>query len=213
MSQPRVSGHHNIDFNEVESNDFLREIWGDKAYIASGGFAPQTAAETVSAKGGLIAFGRHYIANVSAHPPIYSRSSPDLCLIPARLAAAHQVRSSADQIPTLHLLHLGGPARLYRLPGCHPLPTDGYSCYRQPEDRGRGQPHYRCSCRLRTYRQSRCEVEYQGTPSIDLRYVYYQVYYNHLAKRIMKDVTANTTIMWYPYSFRSDLTTSTMNQS
>ena len=48
-----------------DSNEFLREIWGDKVFIAAGGFAPQDAAETVQAKGGLVAFGRHYIANVS----------------------------------------------------------------------------------------------------------------------------------------------------
>ena len=76
--EPVVSGIDDSDFNGVDSNDFLREIWGDKAYIAAGGYTPQTAAETTSTKGGLIAFGRHYIANVSAHPSIYNRSNPYL---------------------------------------------------------------------------------------------------------------------------------------
>jgi NADPH2 dehydrogenase len=49
-----------------DSNDFLRKVWGDKVFIAAGGYTPQTAAETASAHGGLIAFGRHYIANVSS---------------------------------------------------------------------------------------------------------------------------------------------------
>ena len=76
--EPVVSGT-----DDVESNDFLREIWGDKVYIAAGGYTPQTAAETASTKGGLIAFGRHYIANVSARPSIYGQLNPDLYLIPA----------------------------------------------------------------------------------------------------------------------------------
>jgi NADPH2 dehydrogenase len=59
-----------------DSNDFLRKIWGDKVLIAAGGYTPQTAAETANAHGGLIAFGRHYIANVSSCPPfINSRPS------------------------------------------------------------------------------------------------------------------------------------------
>lgn len=49
--------------NEGVSNEFLREIWGDKVFISAGDYNPQTAAETASAKGGLIAFGRHYISN------------------------------------------------------------------------------------------------------------------------------------------------------
>ena len=53
------------DPGAADSNEFLREIWEDKPFIAAGGFAPQDAAETVQAKGGLVAFGRHYIANVS----------------------------------------------------------------------------------------------------------------------------------------------------
>ena len=51
--------------NEAASNEFLREIWGDSAFITGGGLTPQKAAETVEAKGGLVAFGRHYISNVS----------------------------------------------------------------------------------------------------------------------------------------------------
>ena len=53
------------DDADVESNDFLRKIWGDKVFITAGGYTPQTAAETANTKGGLIAFGRYYIANVS----------------------------------------------------------------------------------------------------------------------------------------------------
>ena len=63
--EPRVAGDDDHK-NDVDSNEFLREIWGDKVYIAAGGYTPQTAAETADTKGGLIAFGRHYIANVSS---------------------------------------------------------------------------------------------------------------------------------------------------
>jgi len=48
----------------IESNKFLRKIWGDKAFIAAGGYTPQTALETVNTDGGLVAFGRDYISNV-----------------------------------------------------------------------------------------------------------------------------------------------------
>jgi 2,4-dienoyl-CoA reductase-like NADH-dependent reductase (Old Yellow Enzyme family) len=43
----------------------LRKIWGNRPYIAAGGFNRATANSTVEKRGGLIAFGRHFIANVS----------------------------------------------------------------------------------------------------------------------------------------------------
>ena len=63
--EPRVSGIDDRESSDGDSNEFLREIWGGKAFISAGGYTPETAVETVKAKGGLIAFGRHYIANVS----------------------------------------------------------------------------------------------------------------------------------------------------
>ena len=64
-SEPRVSGPEDRECDDLESNEFVRKAWGDKVFIATGGYTPQSAAETVSTFGGLIAFGRHYIANVS----------------------------------------------------------------------------------------------------------------------------------------------------
>ena len=64
-AEPRVAGVDDRDCDDSESNDFLRKIWGDKVFIATGGYTPQTAAETANRLGGLVAFGRHYIANVS----------------------------------------------------------------------------------------------------------------------------------------------------
>ena len=69
--ESRISGDADSTGDRTDSNDFLREIWGDKAFITAGGFTPQSAAETVEAKGGLVAFGRRYISNVSDLPPIY----------------------------------------------------------------------------------------------------------------------------------------------
>jgi NADPH2 dehydrogenase len=64
--ESHLAGTDDHDSNDVDSNDFLREIWGDRVFITAGGYTPQTAAETANKKGGLIAFGRHYIANVSS---------------------------------------------------------------------------------------------------------------------------------------------------
>jgi len=48
-----------------ESNDFLRKIWGDKPFISTGGHSPESAEAVVTnSKGGLVGFGRHYLANV-----------------------------------------------------------------------------------------------------------------------------------------------------
>ena len=72
-AEPRVAGTEDRDSNGVESNDFLRNIWDNKVFIAAGGYTPQTAAETASKHGGLIAFGRYYIANVRSLPPFGAR--------------------------------------------------------------------------------------------------------------------------------------------
>jgi NADPH2 dehydrogenase len=51
--------------NKPLRNEPLRKIWGNRPYIAAGGFDRATANSTVEKHGGLIAFGRHFIANVS----------------------------------------------------------------------------------------------------------------------------------------------------
>ena len=52
------------------SNDFIRAIWSPKALISAGGYTRELAIEAArkaSSSGSteLIAFGRHFIANVS----------------------------------------------------------------------------------------------------------------------------------------------------
>jgi NADPH2 dehydrogenase len=72
--EPRVDGV--IDRSEVPkgmNSDVFRDIWRPKPFISAGGFTRDTAIEFADKKGDLVAFGRHFISNVSidywAHPP------------------------------------------------------------------------------------------------------------------------------------------------
>ena len=63
----RVSGDDTVaDVNRVQPNEVLRNTWGDRPYIEAGGMDRARAIETVGKHGGLVAFGRHFIANVSS---------------------------------------------------------------------------------------------------------------------------------------------------
>ena len=68
--EPRVAGAADRVVIEGENNDFLRAIWKggesgeERAFIAAGGYTRETALRTADEKGGLVAFGRLYIANV-----------------------------------------------------------------------------------------------------------------------------------------------------
>ena len=66
--EPRLDGYIDVDLtdeNQAQSNVALRKIWGDRPYIAAGGMDRTTAINTVEKYGGLVAFGRHFISNVS----------------------------------------------------------------------------------------------------------------------------------------------------
>ena len=66
--EPRVSGNADTIAPEGANNDFLREIWnGDegRVFISAGGHTRETALRTAENKGGLVAFGRLYLANMS----------------------------------------------------------------------------------------------------------------------------------------------------
>ena len=66
--EPRVDGTTDSDLtdeNRAQSNEVLRKIWGDRPYIAAGGMDSATAISAVEKHGGLVAFGRHFVANVS----------------------------------------------------------------------------------------------------------------------------------------------------
>ena len=70
--ESRVSGVSDIDANPDEKNEFLRDIWNggeggeERVFISAGGYTRDTALRTAEDKGGLVAFGRQYISNVSA---------------------------------------------------------------------------------------------------------------------------------------------------
>ncbi|KAJ6453559.1 FMN-linked oxidoreductase, partial [Mycena sanguinolenta] len=67
LIEPRIAAHEDVDKsaeNAMQSNDFLRDIWGDRPLISGGGFSRETALElTDKHKNALVAFGRHFIAN------------------------------------------------------------------------------------------------------------------------------------------------------
>jgi NADPH2 dehydrogenase len=70
LDGPDMNPVHPHDANSAGPNDVLRKIWGERPYIAAGGFHRVSANSTVEKHGGLIAFGRHFIANVSCpHQP------------------------------------------------------------------------------------------------------------------------------------------------
>ena len=49
-----------------QSNDFVRKIWAPRPIISTGGYDRKLAMEVADNQGDLIAFGRSFIANVSA---------------------------------------------------------------------------------------------------------------------------------------------------
>ena len=64
--EPRVYG--NMDAPEIpegDTNDIFRKLWGNRPFIAAGGFnTSEDIAETVKSKRGLVAIGRYFISNV-----------------------------------------------------------------------------------------------------------------------------------------------------
>jgi NADPH2 dehydrogenase len=64
LIEPGVQGNADTPAGAEESNDFARKVWGERPLIAAGGFTAESAKATVEQKGGLIAFGRHFISNV-----------------------------------------------------------------------------------------------------------------------------------------------------
>ncbi|KAJ7603623.1 NADH:flavin oxidoreductase/NADH oxidase [Mycena polygramma] len=61
--EPRVDGGETVEIKEGYSNDFIRDIWGDRRLISAGGYTRETAIATANEKGDLIAFARPYVAN------------------------------------------------------------------------------------------------------------------------------------------------------
>ena len=68
--EPRVDGYFSVDgLPDGENNDFIREIWTQEGnarwLISAGGYNRQSAIQTAEQEGGLIAFGKIFIAIVS----------------------------------------------------------------------------------------------------------------------------------------------------
>ncbi|KAG6917695.1 hypothetical protein DXG01_001465 [Tephrocybe rancida] len=61
--EPRVSGIADREHEAHESNNFLREIWGERPYISAGGHTEKTAVQAAERNTELAAFGRYYISN------------------------------------------------------------------------------------------------------------------------------------------------------
>ncbi|KAJ7931737.1 hypothetical protein B0H13DRAFT_1957416 [Mycena leptocephala] len=62
--EPRADGGETVEhIKEGYSNDFIRDIWGDRQLISAGGYTRETALAAAEEKGDLIAFARPYIAN------------------------------------------------------------------------------------------------------------------------------------------------------
>ena len=79
--EPRNAGGEDREALADESNDFLRVIWKEgqdpatttSQYLCAGGHTAQTALEDAEKLGGLIVFGRYFLANVrnSVRPYVY----------------------------------------------------------------------------------------------------------------------------------------------
>ncbi|KAJ7118437.1 NADH:flavin oxidoreductase/NADH oxidase [Mycena crocata] len=80
--EPRIAADATVtasSANAAQSNDFIREIWGDLPLIAAGGYTRETAMRLVdSSKNVLVAFGRTFIAN----PDLPVRLEKDIPLHP-----------------------------------------------------------------------------------------------------------------------------------
>ncbi|KAJ7045210.1 hypothetical protein C8F04DRAFT_527201 [Mycena alexandri] len=62
--EPRADGDGTaLAMKHGSSNDFIREIWGEKPLITAGGYTRKTAIAVAEERGELVAFGRRYIAN------------------------------------------------------------------------------------------------------------------------------------------------------
>ncbi|KAJ6581851.1 FMN-linked oxidoreductase [Mycena capillaripes] len=62
--EPRVDGTETLEvIKDGYSNDFIRDIWGNRRLVSAGGYTRETALAVAEEKDDLIAFARPYIAN------------------------------------------------------------------------------------------------------------------------------------------------------
>ncbi|KAJ7788348.1 hypothetical protein B0H14DRAFT_3115943 [Mycena olivaceomarginata] len=63
------------EHNEWHSNDFIRELWGNRTLISAGGYNRTTALDRAE-RGEIVAFGRPFLANSIADDGEYSLTLP-----------------------------------------------------------------------------------------------------------------------------------------
>jgi NADPH2 dehydrogenase len=81
LIEPRVAAEADVEHPSTDSNDFLREVWKGKPVISAGGYDREGAMKTSDETGDLIAFGRHYIANVGFPPLISNGIAKLMCIV------------------------------------------------------------------------------------------------------------------------------------
>ena len=65
LVEPRINEAHHREEHQVGSNDVFRRIWAPRPLILAGGFTRDSAIQRAEEQDVLIAFGRHFISNVS----------------------------------------------------------------------------------------------------------------------------------------------------
>jgi hypothetical protein len=110
--EPRADGTSTVEVKDGYSNDFIRDIWGDRPLISAGGYTRATAIAAAEEKGDLIAFGRSYLANVSSLCLQCAKSDSDFVCSPICLTVLYT-----------GLRSLSGTARCTMRPGA-PTPRD-----------------------------------------------------------------------------------------
>ncbi|KIY67829.1 NADH:flavin oxidoreductase/NADH oxidase [Cylindrobasidium torrendii FP15055 ss-10] len=61
--EPRIDGNDDVEAQQHESNDFIRQIWAPRPYVTAGAYVRENAFEAASRPGELVAFGRYFISN------------------------------------------------------------------------------------------------------------------------------------------------------
>jgi len=93
-AHPNFAYLHVVEDRAHDTSDPLRKAWGDRPYIAAGGFNRASATSAVEKHGGLIAFGRHFIAN----PDLPLRLKEGIDLNPYNRATFYSVEAAAGYI-------------------------------------------------------------------------------------------------------------------
>lgn len=97
------------------SNDFIREIWGERALISAGGYSDtrESGFRAAEEKGDIIAYSRAFIANVGV-PLFLPGASADAFLSLTFRAVSYMV-SLFSRATARNIMCMAAPIRLGRL--------------------------------------------------------------------------------------------------